>query len=56
MLSKTSSISLLSHFEKIEDPRIDTHKLHSLSDILLIVFSGSIFGAETWEDFAEFAK
>jgi predicted transposase YbfD/YdcC len=56
MPSKSSSISFLSHFEKIEDPRIDRHKLHSLSDILLIVFSGSICGAESWEDFAEFGE
>lgn len=56
MPPKSSSISLLHHFEKIEDPRIDRHKLHSLSDILLIIFSGSICGAESWQDFADFGK
>jgi predicted transposase YbfD/YdcC len=56
MPSESSSISFLSHFEKIEDPRIDRHKLHSLSDILLIIFSGSICGAESWQDFADFGE
>jgi predicted transposase YbfD/YdcC len=56
MPSKSSSISFLSNFENIEDPRIDRHKLHSLSDILLIIFSGSICGAESWQDFADFAE
>lgn len=56
MPSKFSSISFLSHFEEIEDPRIERHKLHSLSDILLIMFSGSICGAESWQDFADFGE
>jgi hypothetical protein len=46
-------MSFLSHFEDIEDPRIDRHKLHSLFDILLIIFSGSICGAQSWQDFAD---
>ncbi|WP_075187313.1 transposase family protein [Teredinibacter haidensis] len=47
---------LLNYFHSLEDPRIDRQKLHALPDILLIVFSGSIFGVETWQDFVYFAE
>jgi hypothetical protein len=56
MSSEIHSISFLSHFEKIEDPRIGRHKIHSLFDILLIIFSGSICGAESWEYFVDFGE
>jgi len=49
-----SSINFLQHIEKIEDPRIDRHKLHSLADILLITLCGAICGAESWQDFSDF--
>jgi hypothetical protein len=56
MSSKYSSMSFLSHFEDIEDPRIDRQKLHFLLDILLIIFSGSICGAESWQNFADLRR
>ena len=49
-------ISFLQYFEEIEDPRVDRHKLHSLSDILLILFCGVICGAESWRDFSDFGE
>ncbi len=56
MPSNSNTISFLQHFESLEDPRIDRHKLHSLSDILLIMLCGSICGAESWRDFSDFGE
>ena len=51
-----SQIEFLSYFEELEDPRDESKKLHSLSDILLIVFLGSICGADSWRDLVDFAE
>lgn len=51
-----SNVSFLQHFEEMDDPRIDRHKLHSLPDILLIMFCGVICGAESWRDFEDFGE
>ncbi|WP_445354469.1 ISAs1 family transposase [Microbulbifer sp. EKSA008] len=50
------SVSLLHHFDDMEDPRVDRHKLHALPDILLIMFCGVICGAESCRDFVDFAE
>lgn len=50
------AIDLVEYFSELDDPRIDRHKLHSLSDILFIIFCGSICGVETWEDFVDFGE
>jgi predicted transposase YbfD/YdcC len=47
-------LDLLEHFGQLEDPRVERQKLHSLPDILLIVFCGAICGAESWRDFVDF--
>ncbi|WP_373565872.1 transposase family protein, partial [Microbulbifer okhotskensis] len=39
------SVSLLHHFDDMDDPRVDRRKLHALPDILLIMFCGVICGA-----------
>jgi len=49
-------IDLVEYFSHIEDPRIERQKLHTLPDILFIVFCGSICGVESWEDFTLFAR
>ena len=56
MATEESTISLLQHFEEIEDPRIDRHKLHTLPDILLVMFCGVICGVESWRDFVDFGE
>lgn len=56
MLDKSTPIDLIEYFSSLEDPRVERQKLHSLPDILFIVFCGSICGVETWEDFVDFAE
>lgn len=56
MPENTPVIDLTSYFNEINDPRIDRNKIHLLSDILFIVFCGSICGVETWEDFVDFGQ
>ncbi len=56
MSLQDNTINFLQHFDEIEDPRVDRHKLHELSDILLILFCGVICGAESWRDFSDFGE
>ncbi len=56
MTVKKTNLEFLSYFNELEDPRIDRKKLHSLSDILLILFCGAICGAESWRDFVRFGE
>lgn len=56
MSETDKSINFLRHFEAIEDPRVDRHKLHSLPDILLIMLCGVICGVESWRDFVDFGE
>lgn len=55
MMPKPSTPDIIKYFSAIEDPRINRQKLHSLPDILFIVFSGVICGVDSWEDFVLFA-
>ncbi|WP_353057015.1 transposase family protein [Microbulbifer sp. VAAF005] len=50
-LYKTDSVSLLYHFDNIEDSRTDRHKLHALPDISFIMFCDIICGAKTFRAF-----
>ncbi len=43
-------------FSKLKDPRINRRKLYPLVEILFVVLSGSICGAESWRDYVDFAK
>jgi predicted transposase YbfD/YdcC len=40
--------STLSHFESLQDPRLERTRLHLLSDIIFISIAAVICGAETW--------
>lgn len=40
--------SLVEHFGKLEDPRIERTKLHQLNDILVIAVCAVICGADNW--------
>lgn len=55
-MNKDVSISFESHFGVLNDPRIERSKLYPLSEILFVVLSGSICGAESWRDFVLFGK
>lgn len=46
--------AFLYHFDNLEDPRIDRKKLYPLSEILLIVLSGSVCGTQSWRDLVLF--
>lgn len=46
--------SILEHFDKLEDPRIERTKRHSLMNILVIALCGVICGANTWVDIENF--
>lgn len=56
MSAKESIFDITRYFSGLDDPRIDRQKLHSLPDILFIVFCGAICGAESWRDFADFGE
>lgn len=56
MPTKESILDITKYFSTLDDPRIERQKLHSLPDILLIVFCGAICGAESWRDFVDFGE
>jgi len=49
-LSTNPSVSLLTHFESLEDPRTAYLVEHPLLDILALTICAVICGAETWEE------
>lgn len=51
-----STITFLDYFSRIEDPRIDRHKLYPLEEIFLTILCAKICGAESWEDIEDFGK
>lgn len=53
---KDVSSSFESYFGVLNDPRVERSKLYPLSEILFVVLSGSICGAESWRDFVLFGK
>ena len=46
----------LSHFDALEDPRIDRKKLYPLTEVLFVVICASICGAQSWRDFVTFGE
>lgn len=48
--------SIVKHFSKVKDPRIDRTKRHQLLDILIIAICGVICGADSWVDIELFGK
>lgn len=55
-MSKNVSKSFEDYFGDLKDPRIERTKLYPLSEILFVVLSGSICGAESWRDFVLFGE
>ncbi|MCI0555468.1 MAG: ISAs1 family transposase [Anaerolineae bacterium] len=48
--------SLLSHFQNLNDPRIERTKKHKLIDIVAIAICGVICGADNWVEIAHFGQ
>jgi len=55
MKNSVAAQSLLEHFARLDDPRIDRRKRHSLLDIFAIAVCATICGAEGFTDFERFA-
>lgn len=55
-MNKDVSEAFESFFEDLQDPRIERTKLYPLSEILFVVLSGAICGAESWRDFVLFGE
>lgn len=55
-MSTKIEVSLLSHFEDVEDPRDNRGKEHLLLDIIVIAICAVISGGESWEDIALYGR
>lgn len=53
-MKNVSQVSLLKHFEDLEDPRIDRTKKHLLTDIISLAICAVIAGADGWEEIEDF--
>ena len=53
-MALTKTPVILTHFEDLEDPRVERTKLHHLSDMVAIALCGAICGADTWADVERF--
>ena len=45
---------LLSHFEKLEDPRVDRTKRYPLIEIVFLIISATLSGCEGWKAIRDF--
>lgn len=52
----TAPSSFLIYFSRLEDPRLDRKKRHSLLDLIAITVCAVIAGADAWTDVEEFGK
>jgi predicted transposase YbfD/YdcC len=48
--------TIVKHFSKIKDPRVERTRLHNLLEIIVIAICAIICGAEGWEDIAAYGK
>jgi predicted transposase YbfD/YdcC len=55
-LSDIATSGLLSHFERLEDPRRAYLVEHPLLDIIALTICAIICGAESWEEIAEYGQ
>ena len=51
-----TGISLVEHFDELEDPRIERTKCHQLRDIIVIAICAVICGADNWVEIEEFGR
>lgn len=52
----TTPQSLIEHFSKLEDPRVDRNKKHELIDVIVLCVCAVVSGAEGWSDIEEFGR
>jgi predicted transposase YbfD/YdcC len=55
-MQKHPKISLIEHFEKLPDPRVDRTKDHDLIDVLIIALCSLLCAAESFYDMEEFGQ
>ena len=48
--------SLIEHFAKLEDPRVDRNKKHELIDVIVLCVCAVASGANGWSDIEEFGR
>ena len=53
-MNTTAPASLIEHFSKLEDPRVDRNKKHELIDVIVLCVCAVVSGAEGWSDIEEF--
>jgi predicted transposase YbfD/YdcC len=53
-MKNVSEVSLLKHFQDLEDPRIERTKKHLLTDIISLSICAVIAGADGWEEIEDF--
>lgn len=49
-------VSLVEHFEELEDPRVERTRIHRLRDIIVIAICAVICGADNWVEVEEFGQ
>src|SRR5580692_6727631 len=54
--NKLTTTSLVTHFSRVPDPRINRRKDHDLVDILVIAVCTLLCGGETFNDMEDFGK
>jgi predicted transposase YbfD/YdcC len=55
-MSDAPAPSLLDHFQRLDDPRVDRTKRHALRDIVAIAICAVICGAESWVEVEAFGN
>ncbi|MDE0311861.1 MAG: ISAs1 family transposase [Caldilineaceae bacterium] len=53
-MAEKKGVSLVEHFEDLEDPRVERTRFHQLSDIIVIAICAVICGADNWVEIEEF--
>ena len=48
--------SLIEHFAKLQDPRVDRNKKHELIDVIVLCVCAVVSGANGWSDIEEFGR
>ncbi len=48
--------SIVEHFGKLRDPRIERHKKHRLEDIIVLSICAVLSGAEGWEAIRQYGQ
>ena len=49
-MDTTAPESLIEHFSKLEDPRVDRNKKHELIDVIVLCVCAVVSGAEGWSE------